>query len=145
MVELTNEGQGYTQKQILELIIQSGAQAIFEVADAGPEGMKRVRSRATQDVIQGGKGKSGGTAINVGSARAGGSKVMLGMGGDSMRQKPHRFFVAYLVDVKTAERTYNDKLRITAREGAKIRVFAGKAFRKAAKEALRAGFLASAS
>jgi len=144
MVDLTEDGKGYTQAQILELLVQSGAQAIFEVADAGPEGLKQIRSHATQDIIQGGKGKSATTAINVGSARAGGSKVMMGMGGDNMRQKPHRYFVAYLVDVETAQRTNNEKLRITAKEGSKIRVFAGKAFRKAAKHALKKGYLAAA-
>jgi ethanolamine utilization protein EutP (predicted NTPase) len=54
MVDLTEDGKGYTQAQILELIVQSGAQAIFEVADAGPEGLKQIRSHATQDIIQSG-------------------------------------------------------------------------------------------
>ena len=69
MVDLTDEGTRYTQQQILERVVQSGAQAIFEVADAGPEGMRRIRSHATQDIIQGGKGKSSPTGIKVGSQR----------------------------------------------------------------------------
>lgn len=57
ITDLTEEGAQYTQQQVLELIVASGATAIFEVTDAGVDGTKQIRPFVTQDVIHGRKGK----------------------------------------------------------------------------------------
>ena len=140
---LTEEGAQYTQQQVLELILASGATAIFEVTDAGVEGMKKIRPYVSQDIIHGRKGKASNTGLPVGSGRFGGAMVPQGMGGSSLRHDPHRFFMAYLIDIESGEQLYEEKVRVTAKERDKFRVFAGKAFRKAAREILEQGLLAA--
>jgi hypothetical protein len=143
ITDLTEEGAQYTQQQVLELIVASGATAIFEVTDAGVDGTKQIRPFVTQDVIHGRKGKESVVGLPVGSGRFGGAMVPQGMGGSSLRHDPHRFFMAYLIDIESGERLYEEKVRVTAKERDKFRIFAGKAFRKAARETLDQGLLAA--
>ncbi len=134
MVELAVEDRPYSRQELAQLVAQSGAGAVFELVDAGGKGMDVHRSNHSEAII-----KSGSTGSNS-ALQAGGTPMMLGAGGDNMRYRPTHWFSAYITDVITGEDVWSDEIKATANDGSKLRVFAGKAFRRAAKVTIKDGY-----
>lgn len=139
MVELATEDRPYSRQELAQLVAKSGAGAVFELVDAGEKGMKAHRSNQTESII-----KSGSTGSNS-SLGGGGSPQMMGAGGDNMRYRPTHWFSAYITDVATGKEVWTDQIKATAYEGSELRVFAGKAFRRAAKITIKDGYFVAAA
>jgi hypothetical protein len=137
MVDLVPDDRRYARTEIRQMMEQAGTSVVFEVVDAGEYGMKVTTQRHTESIIRAGSGTDAGLGPNMGG---GGLPVMMGMGGDNTRYKPTRWFTAYITNITTGEQIWTDNLKVNANEGSDLRVFAGKAFRKAAKTTIKDGY-----
>jgi len=142
MVELALEDRPYSRSELAQLVAKSGAEAVFEIVDAGERGMKPHRVNQSETIIKSATGSNAGLGPNQGG---GGSPQMMGMGGDNMRYRPTHWFSAYITDVATGKEVWTDQIKATANEGSKLRVFAGKAFRRAAKITIKDGYFVAAA
>jgi hypothetical protein len=145
MTELAVEDRKYSQQEIKALIEAAGIAAVFEIVDAGTNGMEPHRSGMGETLIRSTTGRNAGIGPNQGGGGGGGPGLMTGMGGHSNKIKPMRWFSVYVTDITSGQQVWVDTVRVTAKEGAKLRVFAGKALRKAAKASLKKDVFGSGS
>jgi len=144
MTDLATEDRRYGHEEIKQLIQTANIAVVLEIVDAGPRGMKQHRSGMGEPIIRSTSGRNTGIGPNQGGGAGGGPGLMMGMGGSSIKEKPTRWFSAHVTDINTGQEIWTDKFKTTANVGAKLRVYGGKAMRKAAKKTIKKDIFAEA-
>ncbi len=136
MVDWTIENERYSRDQIRQLMKSQEISVVFELGETGKASWVQRFAGFVGSVYRSDSSPYAGVNPSVG----GSTIVMRGMGGDINRQQFTKSFSAHLIDIEANQEVWSEIFEISYDEEKKMRIYAGKAFRKAAKASLKAGY-----